>query len=69
MPMAWLQRPSSLIKRGGKHKHSLREGRKCFMEVNIDNCSKSLSDTVIVFYAEQVIAKPPLKLPSTLLTT
>jgi hypothetical protein len=48
-------RPSGLIKRGGKRKHFLREATliyvgECFVEANIDNRPKSLSDESIKIY-------------------
>jgi hypothetical protein len=49
--VAWVQRPSGLIKIGGEAQVQallmrgyLDQGRECFMELNIDNLSKSLSE-------------------------
>jgi hypothetical protein len=39
--MSWVQRPSGLIKMEGS---ASAKSRECFMESNIDNRSKSLSD-------------------------
>ncbi len=50
--MAWMQRPSGLIKVEGCESafrgSYLGEGRECFTEVNVDNRSKSLSDSTIL---------------------